>query len=544
MATDFTETTNNNSITSVNSITDDIPPPPYIGGWKQSQFPRKMCCDLIPKYPQNWPKLFATLIVLKNIMRISGLISDFILGFEAMRFNHDLFNFKKDYSNAISPVLPKVDASIRFWFTFAPGFIVFIFSSCIFKKYLDHCNALACCCSMFCALIWAFGYKVFMILFALYDIWCSYYIFRHSKYIPFDYINSEYNRAKKHIFLFENLVSGWPLWVISLTAFQSLTAENNINYNDSAIILTIIKIISSGISIVVASDQLGIGVTQVKDRFIQCFICKSHPTQPMQLINVKRVIVVDMLPKKCIVCKENVISYESEHVFYCDIDACDTYLCQACGWKMIQTLRVSSNVDYKSVYKVLSGDLKQVYYNQLNKVYNNKWYELHELSKPLISSSSDNDIQQKKWISHTFTSFVCVHLYNIVYIGTTLLMLGVIHPILFTSEYEDDFLLIDSMIFILCSMMLMCLMIILKCIQFIISRKCYKSQKLSLFIRWSANSQFLCYLFGYTIGICSSLWSVGADNPLVTVSLILYCIQLFFMCLLFCGHTCIIFRND
>ena len=256
--------------------------PFYVEELQQSSIKKDRCCNnKCPAYPRHWPKTYISIKIITNILSIAGLITDFIFLIQSLEYNHHFLKncSKKNRSDedcAISPVIISQDAQVRFWFTFAmPLLLYFIWVIMSSKRNKDNDNNY-CCYYLFgwlIVLLFCFVYKLAMILIALGSILYTLQLCGKRK------VSAEFEKKDEwlsKLFFGESIISSWPLWVISLLDLQkwyNLSVYQHLPHYDK--LLLVIKVISTGIGILLDSDKLGAYVAHIRDPLVFIIKCIS-----------------------------------------------------------------------------------------------------------------------------------------------------------------------------------------------------------------------------------------------------------------------------
>eukprot|EP01084_Bolivina_argentea_P212315 360930_1 len=258
---------------------------------EQSQIPSdRCCCNKLPSYPRNWPKIYILKTIISNLLNIGGLISDFLFFYQSLEYNHHFFKncndkHKSNDDCSYVPFQIKSGYEARFFFTFSIPILIYILGTTRLynkEKYKDcfYCIALIGAVIMLCV---CFMYKLLIILLAIFRILLVLTLIKLKK-IPAEM--ELFDKNLSNIFLYESLLSSWPLWVLSLIELQKWY---NIDLTPSEIMsdyqhsLLAIKVLCTGITILLASDKISAWVFVVDDPKRLIIKCENYPYVPMRL---------------------------------------------------------------------------------------------------------------------------------------------------------------------------------------------------------------------------------------------------------------------
>ena len=243
----------------------------------------KCCCDKLPSYPRNWPKIYFIHLILSNINRIVSLSADLGLLYLAVQFNPYFFDFN-EYPNGKSETWDrnpwflftvKQGETARFMFTVIPGYIVAFFIVYVYYLYRKNKDKPIPCCSLYfgcfvlisiilgAILLIVVGtlYKAGLIIYCIYNFKNIKNVIKQEK-ISIDM--QEYFRTFRYIFLCEALISSYWLWIIALVNLQetldNLDGWTSIDNYSWQTWLDIVKIISTGTYLIYSSTYYGLFV--------------------------------------------------------------------------------------------------------------------------------------------------------------------------------------------------------------------------------------------------------------------------------------------
>ena len=208
-------------------------PPCILQLYPQSSILKSDCfCGLSQPYPRYFPKTYFFVSLLSYISKIVSLSTDFVLFYDTLSFDLN----KSPY------VSLDMDNLARVIFTVLPGFFVLLmyitFTTSFFKGSNKTC--LSRCCCVLSPVFMIIGmpvYKITLIFATLYWIWESRKLLAMKSQVNSAYIEKRGERSKA--FLFESVLSSWPLLIISLIELQYFMTQcmenNNLNFNSNGI---------------------------------------------------------------------------------------------------------------------------------------------------------------------------------------------------------------------------------------------------------------------------------------------------------------------
>jgi len=344
----------------------------------------------------------------------------------------------------------------------------------------------------------------------------------------------------------EAVTSGWPLWVLTSIILQDYYHKNTLDLTKMDTMLLFVKVISSGLLIVLNVDKFGIWHLSDYTKYKNVIIlrCINNKSSGMRLISI-HVNNQDNNAAEinCIECKENILDerYRESAYYHCDSVKCQYYLCSNCGWKYIREYQKNNKINDTELNDSLTKDMKLLYEDNL--IINNISADNNDINDNensdkevlLINNDSANE-STKSWVpTHNRKAF-CKRFDGFLILLTSALMIQPFYQVWIYNDpkyhYQSDYFavdktehyLVDSTLFIFIALMLRILIIIELIISFIISRLCDKSQALKIVIRWSVNFNYVFYLFGFfMIFPCWDVyWKFGI---FVQISMILWCIM-------------------
>ena len=380
----------------------------YVEELPQSLIKNDRCCyNKCPSYPRHWPKTYILHKIITNTLSIGGLVTDFIFLIQSLEYNTHFLKkcFDKDKSDedcALSPVIVKQDALVRFWFTFSmPLLMYLIFTIYLSKKNKDQTSCYWCMWlfGWIVVLAFCFFYKLAMILLALCNIVVTFSLCGKRK-VPAEFEKKDENWSR--LFVGESILSSWPLWVISLLDLQkwyNMSIYQHLPHYDK--LLLIIKVIFTGLGILLDSDKLGAYIAYVKDPKVFVIKCKHWNLDPMRLITLQR---RHDLEAECSDCKSgffpkfgiaaNSDKINQVQVLHCAADGCTNYLCLDCGWKYLIAQKEANNLDDTQIYEKLSSELRDIYKrkHRISYVEEDNTKHGYAMMKPLIDQDITDSI--------------------------------------------------------------------------------------------------------------------------------------------------------
>eukprot|EP01084_Bolivina_argentea_P171197 296590_1 len=459
------------------------------------------CCDTLPSYPLYWPKVFSIYLIMTSIARIGGFIMDLTLFYHSIYFDHKFpwLNFKDELW-------------IRCWLTFMVPYVYLLFLGMIYGNSLSLGNEEACggiimlcCCGVCLFTLIAIVYKFGMILLSLIDIFQAISLCRKNL------VSNEFLRERQiysYVFMFESVMSSWPLWILSLVEYQNqYWNHHNYDYKLSHIeTLLLVKVICSGITILIGSDRLAAWDQEIGEQKKLAVFCQADDhEQIMQLCDT-------FLQTKfeangtCKNCQNEIPSFhldDSIKYFKCTHAECNGRLCTNCAVQLFQEYRDVNSLKDDEMASKLSSDYRGVMFVD---------QPVPVLGKSTWNLKCDGE-----------TSFM-YRLVNHILIATELaLMIPTVKSVWIDNKYEQNYLLYDSMVFIATALVLRILLWLQISINFLISKTCRPLKSIHPFMRWTINLNWIFYIFGYIMCLINFklLWN---DNIFAKIGLLMFSI--------------------
>eukprot|EP01084_Bolivina_argentea_P319884 554886_1 len=318
------------------------------------------CCNQkYKKYPRNFPRLFQTHQFIENGLRVLSLITDLILIYKLVKVNLKSNDGFFDDFDAL-------DIN-RIIFTFLSGFLMFIMLLVLFVVYVvryeddddvvvdKRSRYLKIFCVVLTLISLIFFYKIIMIGLSIYRIVYTFKYVSHGRPVSSDV-------EIKHIYflyplLYDQILSGWPLLVISL--IELVDFEHKLSLYSFSLF---IKVISSNILLFIDVDRLRLWRYSLYDPKMLVPVCILHRSRPYPMKTIK---LDDDTDKNCVSCGEHCEKY----IWSCTHSACNDTVCMECAWEYLGKYQQYKQLGLDEFYEqlIVSTSFMKIYSDQIEK---------------------------------------------------------------------------------------------------------------------------------------------------------------------------------